>query len=199
MVGLFARLKRLGGDVQYVAMAGPLVDGHVYKKQFYCHDTIEEVAVDAAKTIEAIRQLFPIVLVGDIEPLAHNPEYPDWSEFPNWLDAFKREAHVPISFIHLDVRWALAWQSDLKELREITRHSGVELGVIYHADPRATSSEAAALDLAMHEDEVEGAPGIRPDQVIFQSWLNYPDHVLPETDPASMTGIVLNYLRSHRD
>ena len=104
---------------------------------------------------------------------------------------------MPISFIHLDVRWVLAWQDDLKELWEITRHSGVDLGVIYHADPRAASSEAVALDLVQHENDLESALAIRPDQVIFQSWLNYPDHVLPETDPTSMTGIVLNYLRSH--
>jgi hypothetical protein len=197
MVPLLARLKRLGGDLRYVAMVGPLVDGHIYKKQFYCHLPIDDVAADAAKTINAMQQLFPNIIVGDIEPLAHNPEYPDWSEFPLWLEAFKREAKTPISFIHLDVRWALDWEGDLKQLAKIARDSGVSLGVIYHGDPTAQSSEAVARGLARHEDEVEQRAGVALDEVIFQSWLNYPDHVLPETDSTSMTGIVRDYLHSH--
>ncbi|MGJ4927600.1 hypothetical protein ACQR1I_20325 [Bradyrhizobium sp. HKCCYLS2038] len=194
MVPLIARLKRLGGDLNYIAMVGPLVDGHVYKKKFYCNRPVEDVAADAAATITEIRKFYPNVIVGDIEPLAKHPEYPNWGELPVWLEAFKRQAGVPISFIHLDVRWALNWKEPLLDLVRDARRFGVRVGVIYHGDPLASSSEAVAAGLAKHEAEVEIELGVRPDEVIFQSWLNYPEYALPEDNPSSMTGIVRSYL-----
>jgi hypothetical protein len=35
---------------------------------------------------------------------------------------------------------------------------------------------------------------VKPDAVVIQSWAAYPKHVLPETDPTTMTGLINQYL-----
>lgn len=198
MLPLVMRLKRLGAKLQYLSMVGPLVDGHVYTNRFYCHRPISEVAADAAETVKAVRRIYPDIIVGDIEPLAHRSDYPDWSELGTWFREFQRAADQPIMYLHLDVRWRLPWKNDLVLAAREARAAGVKIGVIYHSDDTEHSSESVSRDTASHEDEVNSLPGMPPDHVIFQTWRQYPDHVLPESDPNSMSGIVLNYLRAHR-
>jgi hypothetical protein len=45
----------------------------------------------------------------------------------------------------------------------------------------------------MAEYETHGSP--MPDEVIFQTWVPFPKHVLPETNPTSFTGLVERYFR----
>lgn len=195
MVPLIGRLKRLGADLRYVTMVGPLVDGHTYTKDHYCHRPIREVALDAARTIRAVREFYPDVTVGETEPVGRGGNFPDWSELGQWLAAFKEASGESIAFLHLDVTWGLPWQPDLMEVARESRAAGVKFGVIYDGDGTELSSQAAARSIAEHQRSVEGLPGLPLDQVIFQTWFSFPDHVLPEKDPNSMTGIVLQYLR----
>ena len=51
-------------------------------------------------------------------------------------------------------------------------------------------------DFSKQERGIRSLLDLPLDQVVFQTWVSYPDHVLPETDPTSMTGIVLNYLQT---
>ncbi len=199
MLPLLERLKRLGGELSYVAMLGPLVDGHVYTKQFYCHLPTYEVALDAAATVHGVQRLFPAVKIGDVEPLASHDDYPTPNEFKDWFEAFKRAAGTPIAFIDLDIRWNLDWKTALKQVMTIARNSGVDVGVIYHGDPSASTSVDVSHFLTKHEHEVEQELNLHPQQVVFQSWLNVPDHVLPESDPTSLTGMVFHYLNLQKN
>src|SRR5690348_12667857 len=61
MVDLIGRLKRLGLNLQRLAMVGPLVDGHIATGYGACQRSIAEVADDAANTVRLIRELFPNV------------------------------------------------------------------------------------------------------------------------------------------
>jgi hypothetical protein len=195
IVPLMARLKSLGADVRYLAMAGPLVDGHVYTKEFYCHRPIDEVAADAARTVILIRQIFPKITVGDIEPVGRHQGYPDWSELGAWLDALREAMGRPLAFLHLDITWTLPWHDDLRLIADRAHAVGVPLGVILNGNQYDLSDVDYSRDVAQHEQQVTAVLGAQLDQVIFQSWQVYPRHVLPETDPSSMTGVVMDYLR----
>jgi hypothetical protein len=197
MVPLIAKLKGLGGRLTYVTMVGPLVDGHTYTKEHYCHRSMADVAADAARTIDAVRAIYPDVIVGETEPVGHGPNFPDWSELGSWFEEFKRASGQPIAYLHLDITWGLQWRPDLLVVANQARRLGVKFGVIYNGDGSELSSELAAQNIAKHADNVEHLLGKPPDTAIFQTWFSYPNHVLPEADTTSMTGIVLQYLRPH--
>ena len=197
MVPRIAKLKNLGGRLRYVTMVGPLVDGHMYTKEHYCHRSLSEVAADAARTIDAIRGIYPDVIVGETEPVGHGSDFPDWSELGRWFEEFGRASGHPIAFFHVDINWGFQWQPDLLVVAREAHKSGVNFGVIYNGDGSELSSDLAAHNIAKHENDVEQLLGMPPDTAIFQTWFSYPDHVLPEADAASMTGIVFHYLKPH--
>lgn len=196
MIPPLARIKRLGGDLRYLAMVGPLIDGHVYTKAFYCHRPIPEVAADATNTVRAVRELYPHIIVGEIEPVADPADDPSPAELAEWFEAFRAASGRPLAFLHLDIRWRRSWQDPVRNIAKQTQASGVKLGVIYHPDPFDRSPEETMSDFSKQERGIRSLLDLPLDQVVFQTWVSYPDHVLPETDPTSMTGIVLNYLQT---
>ena len=196
MIPLLARIKRLGGDLRYLAMVGPLIDGHVYTKAFYCHRPIPEVATDAANTVRAVRELYPHIIVGEIEPVADPADDPSPAELAEWFEAFQAASGRRLAFLHLDVRWRRSWQDPVRNIAKQTQASGVKLGVIYHPDPFDRSPDDTIIDFSKQERGTRSLLDLPLDHVVFQTWVSYPDHVLPETDPTSMTGIVLNYLQT---
>ena len=44
----------------------------------------------------------------------------------------------------------------------------------------------------------EGTLGIKPDGAVLQSWAAWPSRALPETDPNTMMGFVLEYVNWKR-
>ena len=192
---LMARLKKLGANVRYLAMVGPLVDGHTYTKEFYCHRPIPEVAEDAAREVARIREIFPEIVVGDIEPVGRHDQYPDWSELDLWLDACKKALGAPLAFLHLDITWSLPWRDDVEFIAKQSQAKGVPLGVIFNGDSYDLSDADYAGDVALHVQQVTALPDAHIGDAVFQSWQIYPRRVLPEGDPSSMTGAILSYLR----
>jgi hypothetical protein len=190
-----ARLKQLGGDLRYIAMNGPLVSGHTQTKPFSCHAPIKDVAADAADTIRALRKFYPNLAFGDIEPVGHAPNYPDWRELPEWFAAFKAGTGMPLAFIHTDITWGLPWRGDLQVVARLAHEAGIPFGVILNSDGYELSDADYARSVQFHEEQVAALPGVKVDHVVFQSWVAYPKHAMPESDPSSMTGVVLNYLR----
>ncbi len=192
---LMARLKKLGANVGFLAMVGPLVDGHSYTKQFRCHLPIEPVAADAAHTIALVREIYPDIVVGDIEPVGAGNGFPDWSELDAWFAAWKKASGKPMGFLQTDVSWHLPWREDLKHFAERASADQVPFGVILDGDNYDLSDEAYSDDVARHVEEVTSLLGPLLKQVNFQSWQKYPRHALPETTRSSMTGEILDFLR----
>ncbi len=190
-----ARLKRLGADLRYFDMNGPLVAGHTYVGRPACHASIDEVAADAANTIRRLRDIYPSLQFGDIEPVGHAPTYPDWAELPAWFAAFKKATGELPAFFHTDITWGLPWRDDLRRIAAMNAASGVPLGVILNGTGHELSDADYAAAVQLHARQVEEALGQLPAQVIFQSWDPYPRHALPDTDPTAMTGYVLDFLR----
>jgi hypothetical protein len=192
---LMARLKKLGANVRYLAMSGPLVDGHSYTKAFYCHLPIDAVAADAAHTVALVREIFPDIVVGDIEPVGHGNEFPNWRDLDAWFGAWKKASGKPMGFLHTDVSWLLPWQEDLKHFAERAHANNVPFGVILDGDAYDLSDKSFSDDVARHVEDVTALLGPLLDQVNFQSWQVYPRHALPETDPSAMTGEIRDFLR----
>ena len=197
MIGLAGRIKKLGGNLKALAMVGPIVDGHVSSGVGSCHSSLADVANDAFRTISPIQDMYPGLLVGEIEPLGSGPGYPNWSELALWFRAFTNVAGRAIAFFHLDVEWGHDWSTDLKRVAEVTRSESVPFGVIYDGTSMDLSDRAFSSDALMHADQVEAVLGRPPDHVIIQSWQDYPRNALPESDRSTMTGIVSAYLREH--
>jgi hypothetical protein len=193
---LMARLKRLGADVRYLAMVGPLVDGHTSTDKFRCHLPISDVAADLARTVTLVREVYPDIVLGEIEPLGAGPRYPDWRELDDWFEACRKALGSRLAFLQMDVAWTLPWKEDLHFVAERARANGVAFGVIMDGS-RYDLSDAAFTDSATtHAEEASSVLGPLLDQVNFQSWQAYPRHVLPEDDPTTMTGEIKKFLRT---
>ena len=90
---------------------------------------------------------------------------------------------------------ARLWPHALADVARQTRGAGIRFGVIYKGEPSDVSDVAFTTAALTHADEVEAVLAGQPDDVILQSWENYPRHALPDTDPGSMTGLLRAYQR----
>ena len=197
MVGLVQRLKQLGAELDSVSMVGPLVDGHVSANAGWCHRPISEVAADAARTVALMRGIYPGLTVGEIEPVGGGPGFPTAAELRQWFTAFQQASGTPVAFLHVDTVWGTAWRDDMRAIARQARTAGVRFGVIYKADPTELSDAAFAGAALANADAAEAVLEGPPDQVIIQSWEDFPRHALPDSDPSSLTGIARAYLRPH--
>jgi len=195
VIGLVARLKHLGGDLRTFAMVGPLVSGHGSSMSTACHRPIPDVIAAAARTVAGMRQFYPSLVVGEIEPIGHGSAYPDWSELTTWFSAWSKASGKPLAFLHMDTGWGTNWTDDMRKVAKQVHESGIRFGVIYKGDPFDLSDDLFTGDALRHADEVETLLSGAPDDVILQSWENYPRHALPDTDMSTMTGLVRAYLR----
>jgi hypothetical protein len=133
----------------------------------------------------------PGVMIGDTEPLAGSTLASDYTQ---WLTTFRSIAGYDLAFLHMDIDWGRPnWAKEVHSIEEFGRSAGVPIGLIYtgnfeDADDEAWLS-AAGERVKTYELEVGG----RPDHVLFQSWHDHPDRVLPETEPNTFTGFIQAY------
>ena len=82
-------------------------------------------------------------------------------------------------------------------MRKSLKHQNLigAIGVIYDGKASDSSDESWIKDAKGHIHLLEDKHGLHPDQVLIQSWQAYPQHVLPESSPGSLTGLVNYYAR----
>jgi hypothetical protein len=184
------RIRAAGGTVSLVAFDEAYAFGHAYSGPNACRWSVERVAAEAATYTRQLRAAWPGIRVGDIEPL--------WSEITpgqlgDWMDAFEAAAGAPLDFLHLDADWNLpGWAARAAAAARGARSRGIPAGMIYDGGDAGT--DVAWIRAAReHADAFEAALGGPPDQVVFQSWMDHPDHVLPDSDPATFTGLIRQY------
>lgn len=134
---------------------------------------------------------FPGVIIGDTEPLAGNA---DEEAYKAWLDIFYQVNGYQLSFLHVDVDWSrLEWQQELKAIEEYGREIGVPVGIIYNGNTIDKTDkdwlEAAGERVKKYELETGGQPA----HVLFQSWNDKPDYVLPEDGEVTFTQFINAY------
>jgi len=185
------RILKAGGVIDLLAMDEPYYYGHFYDSPNACHWTDRQIALEIQKYIQAMRTVFPNVLVGDTEPLAGSAGAP---EYQAWMVAFHAVTGTNLAFLHLDIDWSRPnWPSEVKSVDDFGRQRGVPVGIIYTGNATDTSDETW---LAMSGERIkryEMENREEPAQVVFQSWNDKPDRNLPESDSKTFTGMLYTF------
>lgn len=184
-------IRAAGGVLQVIALDEPWYFAHVYDGPNACHWPVEQVAEGVAAFVAAVREEFPWVQVGDIEPA---PPPVSAAGLAAWIDAYTAAVGAPPAFLHLDVDWARSdWPAQALAVETASRQRGVPFGLIYNGGS-ATSDATWAYRAGTRVVAYEDVAGGRPDHVVFQSWMDKPDAVLPETEPSSFTALINRYV-----
>jgi hypothetical protein len=193
-------IEKNGGVVDYIAMDEPLWYGHHFKGKNGCQWPMEKVAQDMASRIADLREQFPNVQIGDVEPVG-TAQPPDWiDEIAQWIQVYQKVTGEKLSFFRADVAWTyLSWQQQLAAVKRLAHAGGMKFGVIYdggHGPGKPESDILWAQEAAQRFHAVESNPSLVPDHVIFQSWARWPHKMLPETQTGTMTNLVLQYIQA---
>jgi hypothetical protein len=182
------RIKAAGGEVRFVALDEPFAFASIYDGPNACRWPPEKVAREVNGYIEAIKGVFPDVIIGDTEVLWATMDVDD---LKHWLDAYYSVTGSQLPFFHLDVDYTRPdWPEAAKELESFARERGIEFGIIYTGNWKDPSDEAWLANAGERVKTYELAYGGRPDHILFQSWHDHPDYVLPETEPNTFTNFI---------
>jgi hypothetical protein len=205
-------IKTAGGTIRYLAMDEPLYYGHFSDRPHTCHSPISTIIQQIVPTLQAYREEFPDIVIGEVEPTRY-PEYDDWqAAVSSWAQEFRHVVGKPIAFMQLDIPWSdngghvpgaarpskqpedtLTFHAYLRDLRR----QGLlgEIGIIYDGTPKDTTDAAWVQDAKEHVALLEGKYHLRPEQSIFQSWMPNPARALPESQPDTLMGLANWYLQ----
>jgi hypothetical protein len=193
------KMRRLGANVVTFALDEPLTFGHMFRGRNACNYSIDEVARRLALTIRAVRAIYPNARIADTE--APTDEPPDqWARtFAQWLDDYQAATGMPLYSFGMDLLWGRPyWPNTARLTVNIAHAHGVKVGVIVTAlgsGPEVT--DATWMAAAQQHARAIWALKLPLDQVVISSWTRNPTHLLPETNPLSLTALIDWYVR-HR-
>ncbi len=209
-----------GMPLTYFIMDSPYYFGHIYT-QDQCHLAIQDVAIRAANTAKQIRSLYPNVIIVDADgPGAELPArwLPGYHTF---LDAFRQAYGKPIDYLDMDLHWTDTWHTGYRWTTAATQiardmHAlGVRVSLIVNAEdqnwdpdvppppgavkagPGAMTQEYWMAAVRKHIDLIR-QDSIPLDAIDLSSWMKFPRHNLPETDPLAWTALI-NYAHTTLD
>ncbi len=193
-LALIRRIETAGGTVRFLAMDEPYFFGSLYTGADACRWSAQKVAQQVVAFSRAVQRSRPKVVIGDIEPLPFGVTATDYE---GWMAAYRSAAGTPLPFFHLDLDWGRPdWLAVARRLQGYAGANGVRYGMIYNGH-HDDSSDAEYIGHARdHFVEFETGGGRTPGDAIFQSWHDHPDRVLPETDPTTFTGLLVDYVRT---
>jgi hypothetical protein len=175
--------------------------GHHFSGKNACHFTLSELAGSIAPNVAVLREIFPSVEIGDVEPVGAAKNLPpDWvDEIAQWTQVYQQIVGQKLSFFHADVAWTSPWQQQLGAVKRVAHERGLKFGVIY--DGSGTGKQESdglwTQEAAQRFHAVESNPSLIPDHAVFQSWVRWPHKMLPETQPGTMTNLVLQYIQAN--
>jgi hypothetical protein len=189
------RIRDLGGVLQYIAFDEPYDFGAMADGPNACHYTPDEVAANAKLSVDTLRTVFPDLVVGDIEVVpGGSTADTSWLDgYQRWVDAWQRVAGEPLAFFDFDVPIDGDWRGGVEAMRRALKIRSVPFGLIYVGDGNSDAGWVASA--AQFASDYENKGGTLPDQRIFQSWIRYPTHAMPETDPNTFTYAINRYFR----
>lgn len=185
------RIKRLGGTIQFVAFDAPFAYTRFVQGENACYWSYEKTAGQINDYILAVRSIFPNVKFGDIEPMW---AWVSAEDYRDWLDAFRQVNGYDLEFIHLDLDYdQLDWAEKALTLENYARERGIDFGIIYMGNELDTSDENWTSSAGERVKIYELDKGGDPDHIIFQSWHDRPDYVLPEIQRGAFTYLINQY------
>lgn len=188
VVSQVGRLKSLGANLQYLTMDEPFYFGNQWSGANAAHTDVNTLAQQAAGVIAQLKQIYPDLKVGDVEPIPYT------QNLDSWFTAFEQATGTPLAFFDADLDWNTAYQGPLAQVAADLHSRGIEYGVIYNGTAADTSDAAWTNNAIVHFIAVEADPATRPDDAIFQTWNSNPTHLLGENTPGTLTNVMLTYL-----
>jgi hypothetical protein len=193
------RIKKAGGTLSYIAMDSVLIFGHAYAGPKACRDSIHSLAQQVAEKVTQAKSIFPGIQVGDIEPIG-NPRAGWLQDIEAWTKAYRAATGEPLAFFDFDVDWNNPhWPQELQAGVKLISSLGIPIAVTYNGSKRETSSREWVSKAVEHFRRVEGGLNIHPRYAVIQSWNRYPERMVPETDPETLSYAVREYSRTVRD
>ena len=184
-------IQSAGGTLHFIALDEPYYFGHFYDGPNACHWSAEKIAGEVDEFTQAVRKIFPDVIVGDTEPLAGPGGAKAYSD---WLDIFHRVNGYHLAFLHMDIDWARPkWHEEVKAIQQHGLQIGVPVGIIYNGNAADKTDEDFLSATGERVKKLELTTGVQPDHVLFQSWSDKPDRALPESEPYTFTGFINLY------
>jgi hypothetical protein len=184
------RIKKLGGDLKYIALDEQLWFGHFANGPSACHFPISEIARQVALHAKEFRSVFPNVKIGAIEPIAAVLPV---STLKDYLDAYRSAFGEPFAFLHGDVQWSRDWRRDFVDVARLTKSEGVPFGPIIDSDHPRDDTGAAWNNHALADlnivNQLVGMKNL--DYLVVQTWTREPQKWLPETSPGALLHLVL--------
>jgi len=200
-----ARIKKDGGELDYIAMDEPLWYGHHVHGPNACLSSPEDLARQIAARVKVVRQIFPNVKIGDVEPLGL-PGAPDWTrQILAWTKVYRQIAGEPFSFVRADLVWNGSWRRNLLALKGGLRREGVEYSLIYNGNGDEGRGQNYPVLIEQNDQvwtetairrfrAIEADPQVAPDQAVIETWDPWPTHMLPEDRPGTLTNVLLQYV-----
>lgn len=191
------RIKQLGGEIEYLAVDEPVWHTMAYPNGPGCYWPVRRTAANAAQNVAAIRAIFPNIKVG----LEENPDVPDFGAagtvplMVEFMDAWREYFGEPLAFTVFEVNGNTDWQTAIPELRKATRARGIPFALFYRGWGNSPSNDDWMTEARLLFERYETRMDAPPESAFFYSWDNYPDHVLPETNPGAFTWLINSYFR----
>lgn len=185
------RILTAGGTLDLIALDEPYYYASIYDGPNACHWAADTVAAAVDEYISVMRGYFPNVIVGDTEPTPYPVEA---NTYTDWLETFRDVNGYDLAFLHLDIDWSRTdWPTMVGEVTAFGEGFGVPIGIIYIGNGADPSDEIYISITGERILRLEDEFGVTPPHVLFQSWVDHPDRVLPESDPSSFTGLIRAY------
>ena len=185
------RIMRAGGAIDFVALDEPYYYGAIYDGPNASNWPASKVAAEVGQYIELMRGHFPDIRVGDTEP---TPLPVETATFTLWLEAFREVNGYDLAFLHLDMDWSRQdWPLMVGEIVDFGGEFGVPTGMIYIGNSFDPSDEVNISVIGERALRLEDEFGVDPEHILFQSWVDRPDRVLPESEPYTFTWLIRTY------
>ncbi len=185
------RIKSAGGTLHLLAMDEPYFYGHFYDGPNACKWSAEKIAQEIDQFAQSMKAVFPEIIIGDTEALA-GPAGAD--EYKTWMRKFREVNGYDLAFLHLDIDWSRpTWPDEVISIEEYGDEVNVPVGIIYAGNAFDATYEAWLSAAGERVKKLEIEKNGSPDHVLFQSWDDKPDHVLPEEVDFTFTNFINDY------
>jgi hypothetical protein len=200
-------LRAKGVPVHALVMDSPLWAFVLGNPGACAGQSVDRAIADIIRYVKAMRSAFPEVQLGLTDPIPNRLLGPATLEAD--LAALRALYHrlatalvaegLSLDFVQLDhpqnyraYRGFPDWKH-LVAVEDMLRYEfRVATQIIFNdqGGGETSSAEFRAQTLAMLSEYLRDSG--RPNGYVVQSWFKYPDHVLPESDPNSYTGIMID-------
>jgi hypothetical protein len=195
VVAAVRKWKKAGGRLDIIVMDSPLYFGF-FKAARYCHFSVEEVAARSAATLAEIRKIYPAIEVADADGPGETP-VADWLPvLGTFIDDFERSSGARLDDFAMDLHWSDTWKTGYNwpqaaaATAQFLRRKHVSPGMYINTHGHETDDREWIAGAEGHAAEIAGLH-LDLDFVVVSSWSRLPEHNLPETDPTTLTSLVL--------